>query len=404
MPERLQPGIYIHDRTVPRSHHGAVFLRSVPGAAWGDVAPALGAAWGRIAALRRGEVPELPGHPVPACNLDASLGLGPRAFRLAGAGAALPADLGPEFWFRSPRPGGGGVLLAGSGLHFAPDVRANPATEDFAVQLFADSRLAVSRAILELDRSIRASAVLEIVSIFEGFSREDHRSWLGFHDGVSNLEPGEERHRAIAIKPTNRSADAWTEGGTYVAFLRLAVDLAAWDALPRAAQEMIVGRDKLTGMPLESIGPDGRPVSRCPFGGAREAFPPAPGAPPLETPDVSEEALRMSHAQRANHHRRDVENRDSLRIYRQSFEELEPGPPPRPCVNFTCHMDTPERLVRLLTQPGWLGRTNFGGDPQRQPPGLAGLLGVRAAGVFLLPPVLEGEPFPGARALSGGQP
>ncbi len=404
MPPRLQQGIHVDERTVPRLHHGAVFLRAEASATMAEVAGELHALWGMLEGLRQGRVPELPGHGVPHANMEVSLGIGPRAFRLPGAAAELPADLGPEFWFRSPRPSGGGPLLPGSGLHFAPSVRANPATEDFAIQLFADSRLAVARAILELHRCTRGQGALEFVASFEGFSREDHRSWLGFHDGVSNLEPGEERRRAITVKPTNRVPDSWTTGGTYAAFLRIAVDIDAWDALARPEQELIVGRDKLTGMPIEALGPDGRGVSRCPFGGAREAFPPQPGAPPLETPDVSEEVLRMSHAQRANHHRRDVENRDSLRIYRQSFEELEHGPTPRPCVSFTCYMDTPERLVRLLTQPGWLGRTNFGGDPAAQPAGLAQLLQVHAAGVFLLPPVVDGEPFPGAWALAGRKP
>ena len=58
--------------------------------------------------------------------------------------------------------------------------------------------------------------------------------------------------------------------------------------------------------------------------GMREVFPPPEGiARPanLEPPDVEEEELRLSHAQRANHHRRDVENRDSLRIYAPEEQE-----------------------------------------------------------------------------------
>ena len=60
--------------------------------------------------------------------------------------------------------------------------------------------------------------------------------------------------------------------------------------------------------------------------------------------------------------------------------------------------DTPARLLKLLTAGGWLGGANFGGDEQGHP-ALASLLSVYAAGVYVVPPVVEGEAFPGAAAL-----
>ncbi len=65
---------------------------------------------------------------------------------------------------------------------------------------------------------------MEITSFFDGFSRRDRRSWVGFHDGISNLEKGQVRKDVIAIKPDAVAADAWTVGGSYLAFLRLPVD------------------------------------------------------------------------------------------------------------------------------------------------------------------------------------
>lgn len=53
-------------------------------------------------------------------------------------------------------------------------------------------------------------------------------------------------------------------------------------------------------------------------------------------------------------------------------------------------------MLRVLTQDGWLGGTNFGGDPDDQPPGMDQLLSVRAGGVFLVPPVTDEERFPGS--------
>ncbi|WP_141746908.1 hypothetical protein [Streptomyces agglomeratus] len=57
--------------------------------------------------------------------------------------------------------------------------------------------------------------------------------------------------------------------------------------------------------------------------------------------------------------------------------------------------DSPDRVLRILTQRGWLGSVNFGGQPG--PDGPAGrLLTVRAGGTYLVPPVREAAPYPGA--------
>ncbi len=53
----------------------------------------------------------------------------------------------------------------------------------------------------------------------------------------------------------------------------------------------------------------------------------------------------------------------------------------------------------MLTQDTWLGQTNFGGDPDDPVRGMDHLLTVRAAGIYLAPPAVEGEPFPGASIL-----
>lgn len=76
-----------------------------------------------------------------------------------------------------------------------------------------------------------------------------------------------------------------------------------------------------------------------------------------------------------------------------------PGAGFRAGLNFVSFQDTPERLRRMLTQDTWLGQTNFGGDPDDPVRGMDHLLTVRAAGIYLAPPAVEGEPFPGASIL-----
>jgi len=119
----------------------------------------------------------------------------------------------------------------------------------------------------------------------------------------------------------------------------------------------------------------------------------------LEPMRVSDATIDKSHVQRANRHIDPINDRNSLRIYRQGYEFLEPlerYPGFRAGLNFVSFQDTPERLRRMLTQSSWLGSTNFGGDPAVPISGMDRFLSVRAAGVFLVPSVLDGELFPGA--------
>jgi deferrochelatase/peroxidase EfeB len=237
-----------------------------------------------------------------------------------------------------------------------------------------------------------------LTGFYSGFQRDDGRSWIDFHDGISNME-SDKREGAITIKP-RPPEEKWIEGGTYLAFLRIAVDLTVWQKLNRQQQELLVGRDKLTGCPLVSLDSAGNPVIKtgCPVTGRKDVSSPGNEAF-LEPENVNEVVLKQSHVQRANHHQ-EPENQDfTLRIFRQGYEFLEPldsAPGFRTGLNFVSFQDTPERLLRMLTSETWLGDTNFGGDPKNQLPGMDKFLSLRAAAIFFVPPVVEDELFPGA--------
>lgn len=51
----------------------------------------------------------------------------------------------------------------------------------------------------------------------------------------------------------------------------------------------------------------------------------------------------------------------------------------------------PGRLFFILTDPPWMGNTNFGSNSDL--PGMDRLLSVHGAGVFFVPP--DAKPFPG---------
>ena len=195
---------------------------------------------------------------------------GATLFGLAGTAQPRPRGLGDEYLFRSAEPGGGGPLLRGSGLRYAPDVRANMATEHVCVQVIADTKLATDRAVVETWKALAdmAAPALSVTTFYLGFQRNDRRSWIDFHDGLSNLRSAD-REAVIAIAPG--ADEDWAVGGTYLAFLRLAVDLVGWRRLTRADQEFAVGRVKLSGCPITAVGEGGAPVTDagCPVTGTQ---------------------------------------------------------------------------------------------------------------------------------------
>ncbi|WP_327412359.1 Dyp-type peroxidase [Streptomyces sp. NBC_01233] len=407
----LQDGIYHAKGCRPPGHLALVFLRANPGAD----APAVDGALREVTALLRGlaegRVAELPGHPVPTGELKFLLGFGPKAFEIPGGRLKCPTSLGPGFRFRSPdREKGGGPLLVGGGLPYASDVFCNDSTEEFCLQLTAETQLAVSRAVVELwklfdagrDGGTRKPA-LEIAGVHTGFQRDDLRSWIGFHDGVSNLESNE-REGVITIGAAEAGQDTWTVGGTYLVFLRLAVDLGSWHLLPRAQQELLVGRDKLTGAPLTGTDPEGRPVpaAGCPVPGTTEVT--QAGNEDFHQPGPTDDpVLLAAHVRRANlAGTADPELGGSLRVFRQGHEFFEPIPDApgfRVGLNFISFQDNPDRVLRILTQRSWLGGINFGGQPG--PDGPAGrLLTVRAGGTYLVPPRHDAAPYPGAEVFA----
>jgi Dyp-type peroxidase family len=401
----LQEGIYHAPGRRPGRFFALLFLRAADGADAAAVGATLGELWAMYAGLKAGRLRDLAGVSLPAeeDRTEFLLGFGRNAFALPGMALARPRGLGDEYLFRSAEPGGGGPLLRGSGLSYAPDVRANMATEHFCVQVTADAKLATDRAVVETWKVLAdlASPALSVTTFYLGFQRNDRRSWIDFHDGLSNLR-SEDREAVIAIG--SGADEDWAVGGTYLAFLRLAVDLVGWRRVSRVDQELAVGRDKLSGCPITAVGEDGVPQhdSGCPVAGT-EIWETPNDARFAEPPEVEDPSVRASHVQRANHHQRPASDAGTRRIFRQGYEFLEwadEAPGFRAGLNFVSFQDTPGRLLRMLTAGGWLGGANFGGDEERLAE-LASLLSVYAAGVYFVPPAAgAGEAFPGAAALA----
>jgi deferrochelatase/peroxidase EfeB len=259
---------------------------------------------------------------------------------------------------------------------------------------------------------------LKFTNFFSGFQRDDGRSWLGFHDELSNLKDSRERLGVIAInRKWNRLTpdDLWTENGTYLAYLRISIDLYLWERIERKKQDLIVGRDKISGRPILGVDKKGNPVinRRCPligeFKGYNQDFHDHPNYLLHPTSKLNHTAdleasistLNRSHIGRTRHIGQ-IDSRDpsSNRIFRQGFEFIEPAMdrtrPMRLGLNFVSFQNDPHRIFSLLTSPHWLGGSSFGGDHLQK--GISDLFSVNAAGVFFVPP--PAEPFPGANILA----
>jgi Dyp-type peroxidase family len=399
----LQEGIYYQKGETPGKHLSIVFLRLNKEKNAEEIRKDIDSLWAICQELKKGHITDLPNVNLPKANLSILIGYGKNIFSIDGLNKPIPSDLKQCGGFRKPKANGGGKLLIGSGLSYSNKIYKNVATEDIVLQFIGDTELAVSRALVELWKFISdTDSDVEISKFYKGFQREDHRSWIDFHDGISNMKSGDERFDAISVKPST-GLDNWTELGTYLTFIRLSVNLKEWRHLSLAEQEIAVGRMKLTGCPIEQIEDGaGIPNTGCPFSGTNSITEKVSGEYVnksfFEPPVTVDAETRLSHVQRANQHRSPSSSRDSLRVFRQGYEFLEHSdeyPGFSAGLNFISFQDTPERIQRMLTQPSWLGNTNFGGKEDNENPKLNSLLEVLASGIYFIPPISENESFPG---------
>jgi Dyp-type peroxidase family len=425
---RIQKGIYYQkkpfhtpsDNDQPSNDSFAIlFLRISNNATAYHVSEALNSLWEMYKDLEKGNVPHLPGCHVPSGGLSVLMAFGPSIFNIPAVTRNIPRDFKDKQFLE---PVAGGPILEGSGIKYANDLHENLGnTEHIVFQFISRTQLATNRAVVEtwkhLSNIESSKRILNFKTFFTGFQRDDGRSWLGFHDQVSNMPNPKERKNAIVIDIVKNDLvhrDFWTAGGTYLAFLRTEIDLNIWEKIERKQQEIIVGREKMTGIPLVGVDKQGNPITReeCLPASEIRTFdkrfhnhPDYFKKPKISNKikamidvDASSRILSQSHIGRTRHiDHIGNENPTSRRIFRQGFEFVEPlydnsNRQLRVGLNFVSFQNNPSRLFFILTDPNWLGKTNFGGTEHVQ--GMKDFLSVLAAGVFFVPPIKK--PFPGA--------
>ena len=398
--DRLQEGIYWRSGETPPDHLRLLFLNFPKSTTVSEAHRALSLIWSLYGHLRAGRVPDLqierpdePEYVVPHGNLIAMLAFGVRLFdRRSHPDTWIDFDQRPEALRGRLRHGRTRPFDA---LHWDTDGDPKIAQTDVMIQVTADTELAVNRFIVELLKLVQDENLgLEIATFSSGFHRDDRRSWIDFHDGINNMAAHD---RAVAMEVSNQD-NPWMIGGTYVAFLKIAVDLAVWRNLSRTQQEVIVGRTKITGCPLISTDIEGQEVR---FQTIRNC--PATGAITLQLhpdfrdpPRPNDNLVRASHIHRSNQNRGSPGQDSNNRIYRQGYEFLDPSEKGvRAGLNFIGFQRDLNAVRNILNISSWMGGVNFGGPDDivgSIPP--VRLMSLLAGGFFAVPPI--SSPYPGA--------
>jgi deferrochelatase/peroxidase EfeB len=411
----LQEGIYYFRSEFPKNSFSIIFLNARPPFNPTEIRMTLVKLWKTYTKLQKGIIPDIdaakknPQHG----NLSVLMGYGPRFFEIDGLRKRKPSYLREELLFQEPKAGGD-PIIPGVGLRYAEDIQSNPIADvHFIFQFIGDTQLATNRPVVETWKLLRkididgSSARMAMRSFFTGFNRPDGRGWLGFHDGVSNIR-SPERLTKIQIERRNLNYDdSWTAMGTYMAFLRINIDMEIWESISISDQEKMVGREKSTGCPLVGVDQRGNNVfvRGCPVPGTNEIIERGNErfrgyVPTFGRENVSNSITRGAET---SHVSRMLKVPDQ--IYRQGYEFLEPidyYPYFSAGLNFVSFQGGTDRIFRLIKHG--FDRVNFAGNPTNAIPGTDKLLSVRAAGVFLVPPFSRGEEFPGDTIFAKGQP
>lgn len=396
---RLQEGIYLAKGEPPPVAWRALLLDVAAGTPPDEAAAAIAAVMAMLKDLQEGSVRDL--HPRPsedpalvaAGTFAALLGYGASFFDRERHDPPLTALRRPYGLTALRRDGDAFPSLPWHGGQ-APDGPAGEA--DLMLQFTASSEHAAARAAVEIWKLIEDKGLpLSPVATHGGFQRDDGRSWIGFHDGVTNIEPSQ---RLAAVECPGDPD--WNRGGTYLAFLRVQIALREWRGIAREEQEAIIGRDKLSGCPLAAVertaeGLKPRPVAaQAPDENAdwreRDAH--------FNPPETTDALVEASHIHRANQARAAGGTPAGERIFRQGyeyFEGIDVGGP-RLGLNFVSFQNDIRQLRQILSLSGWLGDVNFGGPskPADGDPHSPMLLTLCAGGFYAVPP--RSDPFPGA--------
>jgi deferrochelatase/peroxidase EfeB len=136
--------------------------------------------------------------------------------------------------------------------HFPGDqLSADQSDGDLLVHACGDDLQVVFHAVRSIARISPDVAVLRWTQV--GYSPSNAagtpRNLMGFKDGTlnSNAHPPADLDKTLWAASDGQD---WMRDGSYLVYRRIRITLEHWDRLPVAAQEKVVGRQKVSGAPL----------------------------------------------------------------------------------------------------------------------------------------------------------
>ena len=328
-------------------------------------------------------------------NTNFLLGYGSSFFSINGINNKKPAGLEQSFFNNPDDVRGGGSVVEGTNIFYSDNSKDNHAIKDqIIIQCIAENDFYIYRVIVETYKELQLikkenndKELLLISKYYLGHKPDDRRNWFGFLDGISNINK-KERKDAIFIK---KSKQGETELGTYMAFSRIEFNLEKWDNLSKYEQEIIIGREKLTGCPVigfDEVTKKTIKDPRCPILGTtsvldhgnevfREINPLAFGnfLPPNRYKQLKESHITASKTK-------------NWKIFRQSFEFFEPSEDKHTFkvgFNFISFQNDLQQFFELFRHS--LNQ-------------LAEYFSIQSIGIFYVPPIIANENFPGETTLS----
>lgn len=214
-------------------------------------------------------------------NLTVDVGFSAHGYTALGYTSSLPADLIEVPWSR-----------------LGPHVPASPTSGDLVLHIRADNIFAVEHVLRRIEHTLAAGiATVWTLAGVQRFApehsnlRDEGRALIGFHDGLSNLQPdnaadqtlifvdpaalpnyppnptpvptpGSPGYTGQALMPTDpifppdlrtppTTEPQWTLGGSYMFVRGSVLDMATWDGQTLQTQEAAIGRFKASGAFLD---------------------------------------------------------------------------------------------------------------------------------------------------------
>jgi deferrochelatase/peroxidase EfeB len=123
------------------------------------------------------------------------------------------------------------------GLSTALPTEVPPDAHDLVFYVFSVSDAVVA----EFLRALNVGSSGARMTLERGYQRADKREVFGQADGLRNVAPAD-RAAVAFIGDDQPQEPAWSRGGSYMAYLKIKQNVAAWTALSVDQQDQVIGR------------------------------------------------------------------------------------------------------------------------------------------------------------------